>query len=263
MCELVTPAVTRHAVDAVITALSVDPSRPRLTTYDQDGNRTELSGTALLNWASKVAGLLVDELGGTHGDAVVVRSGLGWQTAGVLVGAWWGGLTVTDEDEPGALAAFVADGADAVADEVLVVSGHPLGAPSRQVQAHQRDFTGAVLGQADRFGTRAVVPGDEFAVTGSVTVAEFDALVRAGSGLSGSDRLVVTGSWDLPRGSDRTAGVISGLLAPLAAGASVILCSDWAAQSAVPDLTSGAAASRLASEGATHVLGADGIVRPL
>ncbi|RIJ71405.1 TIGR03089 family protein [Nakamurella silvestris] len=257
-------AAPRHAVEAVIGALSVDPSRPRLTAFDPDGNRTELSGTALLNWASKVAGLLVDELGGEHGDVVVVRSPVGWQTAGILIGAWWAGSTVTSEDSADALAAFVADGGDALADEVFVVSGHPLGAPSRQVKPHQRDYTGAVLGQADRFGSRNSVSPEVLAVSGppAVTVSEFDRQIRVGSALSAADRVVTGGGWDLPH------QVVEQLLAPLAAGASVIVCADWAdaglfGGDATGPTMSEAQLHRLDSEGATHLLASDGNVRPL
>lgn len=131
--------------------LSGDPHLPRLVVHSALG-RTELSTASLANWSAKVAGLLIDELGMTPGDTVAVRLGSGWQTAPILLGSWWAGAVVTDLDDPDAAVAFVADGADAAADEVFVVSGHPLGAPSVNVLAHQRDFTGAVLGQADRFG---------------------------------------------------------------------------------------------------------------
>src|ERR1700712_2809940 len=129
-----------------------DAHRPRLTTYTS-GFRTELSTASLANWSAKVAGLLLDELGCRTGDLVYVGVGAGWQTAPILLGAWWAGLTVTDQDLPEAVAAFVPDGADpglGAADEVFVVSGHPLGAPSQAVAPHQRDFTTVVLRPAGR-----------------------------------------------------------------------------------------------------------------
>lgn len=163
--------------------LAGDPHTPRLVVDTADG-RTELSTASLGNWSSKVAGLLRDELGVTPGDPVVVRLGAGWQTVPILLGCWWVGGVVTDDPDLEAAAAFVADDAadpqDAAADEVFVVSGHPLGAPSRTVAAHQRDFTGAVLGQGDRYVPSSTVPGTAAALTiGSLTLTVDDLLTSA------------------------------------------------------------------------------------
>ena len=75
--------------------LRSDVHRPRLTTYTA-GFRTELSTASLANWSAKVAGLLLDELGAAPGDVVFVGVGAGWQSAPILLGTWWAGLTVTD-----------------------------------------------------------------------------------------------------------------------------------------------------------------------
>ncbi len=146
-------------IDTALSSLSLDPSRPRVTGYTADG-RTELSGTVLRNWASKVAGLLIDELGASPGDEVLVTTPAHWQTAGILLGAWWAGLSVSDTDGPDVVAAFVPPGADSDCDEVFVVSGHPLGLGLTGLPVHQRDYTSSVLGQADRFTARATTPSD-------------------------------------------------------------------------------------------------------
>ncbi len=195
-----------------------DPHRPRLTTY-ASGFRTELSTASLANWSAKVAGLLLDELGSSRGDLVYVGLGAGWQTAPILLGAWWAGLTVTDQDLPETVAAFVPDGADpslGSADEVFVVSGHPLGAPSQSVAAHQRDFTTAVLPQADRFSPR----GDAASVAassprGDVTVADLLAAARAVA-LADGARLASTLPWTLP------GGIAATLLAALSVDGSLV-----------------------------------------
>lgn len=179
-----------------------DAHRPRLTTYT-GGLRTELSTASLANWSAKVAGLLVDELGVRPGNLVYVGVGAGWQTAPILLGSWWAGLTVTDLDLPEAVAAFVPDGAPSAtgaADEVFVVSGHPLGAPSLMVAAHQRDFTTAVLPQADRFAARAAAsPVAIRTVAGEVSVVELLDAARA-AGLPDGARLMSTLPWALPDG---------------------------------------------------------------
>ncbi len=197
-------------------------SRPRLTQYSA-GNRTELSTASLANWSAKVAGLLLDELGSRPGDLVYVGSPAGWQTAAVLLGTWWAGLVVTDVDSPNAAAAFVPDGADpadGAAEEVFVVSGHPLGAPSRTVAAHQRDFTTAVLPQADRFSPRGPVPHTARAVStdrAEWSVADLLELVDAqASALSPGDRLLSNLPWTLP------GGLVGTLLAALAVDGSLV-----------------------------------------
>lgn len=212
--------------------LAGDPHLPRLVVYTA-GGRTELSTASLANWSAKVAGLLRDELGVVPGDPVVVRLGAGWQTVPILLGCWWVGAVVTDDPHTEAAAAFVPDAAggvaadvsagaatdpaadptpavpptaadpqDAVADEVFVVSGHPLGAPSRSVAAHQRDFTGAVLGQADRFVPSSAVPGTAPALTvagKTSTVDELLATARAAADRFGAGARVFSDvRWHLP-----------------------------------------------------------------
>lgn len=203
-----------------------EPRLPRLVVHTADG-RTELSGATLSNWTAKVCGLLRDELGAVPGDAVSVMLPPGWQTAPILLGAWWAGLTVTAGDDAGAIAAFVGQGRDAAADEVFVVSGHPLGAPSAVVADHQRDFTGAVLPQSDRLGALAD-PGGEVAAVAAhdrqVSVAALaDAADRAAQALrsltpDAAPRpvLVSVADWSLPD------GVAATLLATLIAGGTLV-----------------------------------------
>lgn len=195
-----------------------DVHRPRLTTY-AGGLRTELSTASLANWSAKVAGLLLDELGCSPGDLVHVGVGPGWQTAPILLGVWWAGLTVTDLDLPDAAAAFLPDGAAptaGAADEVFIVSGHPLGAPSHTVLPHQRDFTGAVLPQADRFSPRgAPAPVAVRTATAGITVEQLLAAV-ASAALPAGSRLASTRPWTLP------AGVAGTLLAALAVDGSLV-----------------------------------------
>ena len=191
-----------------------DAHRPRLTTY-RGGFRTELSTASLANWSAKVGGLLLDELGLVPGDGVHVAVGAGWQTAPILLGTWWAGLTVLD-DESGAAVSFVPDGGDSGADEVFVVSGHPLGAPSRSVAAHQRDFTGAVLPQADRFAPRGPADPDALrTVTGRWTGTEL-LMAASSAGLEPGSRLASSEPWTLPD------GLVSGLLGALVVDGSLV-----------------------------------------
>lgn len=235
---------------AAIRALQDDPHRPRLVWHTAEGARTELSGASLANWTAKVAGLLRDDVGLAPGDVVSVPARAGWQVAPVLLGCWWAGLCVTGDHDAAAVA-FVDQGADADADEVFVLSGHPLGAPATDVADHQRDFTTAALPQSDRLGSPATSgeKWDAARVSGRpVTAARLmlaaaaigDQLggegIRAtgGSGAEppdGSDPgrpvLLSTVPWTVPDGVART------LLAALAAGGSLVQCpTGWPADTA-------------------------------
>ena len=199
--------------------LAGDSGRPRITWYG--AGRTELSTASLANWSAKVAGLLCDELGGTTGGVVVVRATPSWQLVPLLLGAWWAGMTVTDQDDPAALAAFVDPGADATSDEVFVLSGHPLGAPSTDVQAHQRDFSGAVLPQGDRFAPWGAGPAADspavLTATGATSVAELLERARASASAIGpGGRLFSIEDLTLPY------GVVGGPLGALAADGSLV-----------------------------------------
>ncbi|MEO5832899.1 MAG: TIGR03089 family protein [Nakamurella sp.] len=211
-------------IEPALLSLTHDASRPRVTTYTPDG-RTELSGTVLRNWASKVAGLLLDELGAGPGDEVLVSTPAHWQTAGILLGSWWAGLSLTDTDGPDVVAAFVAPGGDASADEVFVVSGHPLGLGMTGLPAHQRDYTSSVLGQADRFIARSSTPADRALRAGDdvLTAAALRAAVTAPSGILPGQRVLTAGPWSF---AGRVPDVVSLLVRPLGVGASVIHSTD-------------------------------------
>ena len=70
--------------------LRTDPVGPRITYYDDaTGERIELSGVTLANWAAKTGNLLRDELGAGPASRVAILLPAHWQTAAVLFGVWW------------------------------------------------------------------------------------------------------------------------------------------------------------------------------
>ena len=85
-----------NLTDSLLTPLlSADPKGPRITYYDDAvGERIELSTVTLANWAAKTANLLRDELGAGPGTRVAILLPAHWQTAAVLLGAWWIGAEV-------------------------------------------------------------------------------------------------------------------------------------------------------------------------
>ncbi|MFL6098426.1 MAG: TIGR03089 family protein [Actinomycetales bacterium] len=78
---------------------SSDPTRPRLTWYDEapgptQGERIELSGRVLTNWVAKAANLLRDELDIGPGSLVAVDLPGHWRTAYWLLASWSVGARV-------------------------------------------------------------------------------------------------------------------------------------------------------------------------
>ncbi|MBK7722800.1 MAG: TIGR03089 family protein [Austwickia sp.] len=100
---------------------TTEPTRPRLTWYgDAPGDRVELSGRVLDNWAAKAGNLLQDELEAGPGTIVQLDLPAGhWRALYWSVAAWSIGATV---DVPGP------QHHDLDAD-VLVTAGAPLTVP--------------------------------------------------------------------------------------------------------------------------------------
>ncbi|MGH3911051.1 MAG: TIGR03089 family protein [Pseudonocardiaceae bacterium] len=192
--------------------LRADPARPRITHYDDAaGSRVELSGATLANWAAKTANWLRDELDVQPGDTVVVALPPHWQTAGVLLGAWWCGATVTASADGASVALCGVDRiADVNADEVAAVGLDALGMGVPVLPPGVRDYATEVRVHGDFFTSGGHGPDAEQAVaTARARAAALE--------LGPADRLLCTGGWD---------GAVPGevLLAVLAADASLVQC---------------------------------------
>ncbi|MGW2095625.1 TIGR03089 family protein [Promicromonospora sukumoe] len=85
-------------VASLLARLAADGGRPRLTWYGDDGERVELSGAVLANWASKTVNLLVEEFDAAPGTTVVVDLPVHWRTAVWALAAWRTGATVALPD---------------------------------------------------------------------------------------------------------------------------------------------------------------------
>jgi uncharacterized protein (TIGR03089 family) len=217
------------ATDALLAAaMARDPARPLVTFYDDaTGERAELSATTLANWVAKTANLLQDDVGLVPGDRVAVLLPAHWQTAAVLLGGWSVGAVLGTEPV-GASAAFTdvrQSAAASAAAEVFALSlaslgrGFEAGPP-----AGTRDYVQEVRAHADQFVPLAPVPDTAPAVRLEEIVSSGAELVDAAGrratelGLHDRDRLLSTLPWNDP------ADWVDGLLAPLAAGATLVLC---------------------------------------
>ncbi|MDP9791692.1 uncharacterized protein (TIGR03089 family) [Catenuloplanes nepalensis] len=216
-------------------AVAADPARPLLTFYDDaTGERTELSGVTLGNWVSKTANLLVDGLGLGPGDRADLLLPTHWQTAAILLASWSAGLTVAYR--PWSTAGLVEEVAapDVVfvsqerergmledvpaTDERFVLSLHPFAMPMREVPDGYRDFNAEVRVFGDVFRPSALPSPDTLATVDGTTFGqwgEIAALIADEMGLVAGDRVMIDAS--------RYEQPVQWLLAPLAAGTSIVL----------------------------------------
>ncbi|BCN79832.1 TIGR03089 family protein [Prescottella equi] len=212
-------AVTDLTTALLDPILAADPAGPRITYYDDaTGERIELSAVTLANWAAKTANFLSDEFALVPGGRVSVLLPAHWQTAAVLLGAWWAGLEVTLEADPDADAALVTvDRLDDVADvpEVAVLSLDAFGRPVPDLPVGVTDYATAVRVHGDQFRPGGSGPAalDGRGVDDVLSAARSGA---AADGVTGSDRVLSTRSWSTPD------ELIAGLVSVLAVGASLV-----------------------------------------
>ncbi|MCW2607282.1 MAG: AMP-dependent synthetase and ligase [Frankiales bacterium] len=174
----------------------------------------ELSGATTANWVAKSANLLVDGLGAPQRVGLLLP--LHWQTVALLLAAVATGATAVVGSAEGCEVVFATpDRLDeaADADEVLALSGHPLGAPCGPLPGLVQDYAREVPSHGDHYGgPRPTAPrvepgapplGGVVSADRVLTVLPPDdadglavllAALRAGAGL-----VLATGDVDLPR----------------------------------------------------------------
>jgi uncharacterized protein (TIGR03089 family) len=199
-------------------------ARPLITFYDDaTGERVELSGTTTANWAAKAANLLREECDVEPGTPVAMLLPAHWQTAAVLLAAWWCGAEVVTEPGDAEWVLCDADRVDlALASEpaggVVALSLDAFGKGVPGLPAGVVDFATEVRLQGDEFAPWAPVPDTAPALDGA-TIGDVLAAARARAGelgLSRTDRVLSTLEWNT------TTGLRDGLLAVLAAEASLV-----------------------------------------
>jgi uncharacterized protein (TIGR03089 family) len=240
------------------TVLRREPSAPLITAYDDaTGERVELSAATLANWVAKTANLLQDEFDVGPGSTVAVALPVHWQTAAVLLAVWSCGAAVLDtaaEDEgPIADADVVLAAQDRLepveqvaTGDVLGLSLHPLGMGMAEYVGEARDYALEVRAHGDVFAPyqpadpagRGLVVGGLELTLGGLTEAAAELAGRLG--IAAGDRIMVD------EATATEAGPVAWLLAPLSAGASLVLV-----RHPVP----GTLAARAAAERVTATLG--------
>jgi uncharacterized protein (TIGR03089 family) len=227
---------------------------PLLTYYDDaTGERVELSATALGEWAARVAGLLREGcgLGGAGRAAVLLPPH--WLTAAALLGAWSAGVTVSLQGwataglpvlEPGAGepfdVSFVAAARIGSWLEDVPEATHRFSCFAAEPPDGYRDLRAALdayaahrpAAQRTRSTDAASADGTSYGQWGAIAAGVAERI-----GLRGGDRLLVDAA-----GDDHP---VKWLLAPLSAGAGVVVCAN-----ATPE----ALRAHGEREGVTHTL---------
>ncbi|MET9956655.1 TIGR03089 family protein [Streptomyces sp. NPDC006339] len=223
-------ASDRTPADLLRSALAADPTRPLVTFYDDaTGERVELSVATFANWVAKTANLLQGELSASPGDRLALLLPAHWQTAVWLLACASVGVTAEVGGDP-ADADYVVAGPDALeaglacSGDRIALSLAPLGRRFPEPPAGYVDYAVEVPSQGDRFAPFVPVdPGAPALVVDGMELTGVQLVERARTdaaelGLSPGARLLTGRSYD------GWAGVSAGLYAPLATGASVVLC---------------------------------------
>jgi uncharacterized protein (TIGR03089 family) len=227
--------------------------KPFLTHYDDDrGERVELSYRTFENWTAKIANLLVEELDAGEGARVAVLVGNHWRAMAISFACWRAGVSLLPLDPAtpadrgadairaaGCAAAFVAE--ERLAGLAAALRRQP-GRPALvAVGSGLLGRTGADPATALDFASIVPSMGDLFDPAGGLAA---EALLAAGAGPGGTARSQgellaaagkAAGELDLDEGdrlftglpSYRPAGVASGLVAPFAAGAGVVVATGF------------------------------------
>jgi uncharacterized protein (TIGR03089 family) len=228
--------------DLLSAALRRDGAAPLLTQYDDaTAERIELSAATLANWVAKSANLLQDEFDVGPASTVAVALPAHWQTAAVLLAVWSCGAAVLDtaaEDDGRLADADVVLAAhdrlapleEAGVDELLGLSLHPLGLGMPGYSGPARDFALEVRVHGDHFQPyQQPDPAQPGLLLGELTLT-LGALVATATELAGrlgiesGDRVLID------ERIAEEAGPVAWLLAPLAAGASIVLCRNTIAE---------------------------------
>jgi uncharacterized protein (TIGR03089 family) len=235
--------------------------RPLLTYCDDaTGERTELTAAALGGWAAKTAGLLREGCLLDAGARAAVLLPPHWQTAAVLLGAWSIGVAVSFRPWATAGLAPVGQGENLPLDalfvsrkrldswlEMVPEATHryvlglgPGGAALDEVPVGYLDYVAEAGRHSANLPAYGSIGPAAAASPDGTTYRQWGGMaheIAARLDLRAGDRLLV----DVAKHEQP----VMWLLAPLAAGASIVLCAN---------LDPGSLDARAAAEGATRVL---------
>jgi uncharacterized protein (TIGR03089 family) len=242
-------------LETLAAAATTGAAHPVLTYYDDaTGERIELTADALAGWAGKAARLLREGCGLTTGDRAAVLLPPHWQTAAVLLGAWAANVSVSfrlaataglapvgpNEDEPFD-AVFVARHRIDVWLDLVPAARHRfvLHNRDRDVPDGYLDLFAELASYGGTLPAYATLRASDAASVDGTTYREWGGVARSLAerhGWHAGDRVLVDAA--------AHEHAVFWLLAPFAAGASVVLCAN---------LDRGRHSERIAAERVTRV----------
>ncbi|GLY22148.1 TIGR03089 family protein [Micromonospora sp. NBRC 101691] len=233
---------TADLPDLLVAGAVTGADAPLLTFYDDaTGERTALSAAQLGGWAARTTGLLRDGCGLGPGSRAAVLLPPHWQTAAVLLGAWAAGVSVSFRGWATAGLPRFGPGADEPLDASFVARHRvdnwldnppeathrfvlglgPVGVPPAEPPAGYRDFLTEVGRYPDSLPPYAAVRRSDAASVDGTSYRQWGEVARGvaeACGLRRGDRILVdAATHEEP---------VTWLLAPLAVGASVVVCAD-------------------------------------
>jgi uncharacterized protein (TIGR03089 family) len=234
----------------------LEAGTPLLSYYDDaTGERVGLPATALGGWASRTAALLTDGCGLGPGSRAAILLPPHWQTAAVLLGCWSAGIAVSFRPTATAGLPSLEPGGDEPFDAAFVARDRVASWLENVPAAQHRFVLGLDPGAAAPEGYRdwfaevrrypegpqptGILDTDAATVDGT-SFGEWTRLAHGLAetlGLRRGDRVLIDAA--------EHEHPLKWLLAPLAAGASVVLCAN---------LDPAAVDARVAAEGVTRVL---------
>lgn len=210
----------------LLTSVTREPGRPRVTWYGDGGERVELSGAVLENWVSKTTNLLVEEFDAGPGTRVRLDLPGHWRTLVWAFAVWRaGGEVVMSQGPEERVDVVVSDRPDRwpAADPLVVVSLPALARSyAGTLPARAVDAAAAVMTYGDVVGWAPPVRPDADALPG---VPHATLLAQAQSLSPGDDgaRVLVSA------GTARSADAVVHATATLARDGSVVLVSETVA----------------------------------
>jgi uncharacterized protein (TIGR03089 family) len=200
-----------------------DAARPLITYYDDaTGERIELSAVTAANWAAKAANLLREECDVEPGTKIALLLPPHWQTAAVLLAVWWCGAEVVTDPATAECVICDADRLDLALNDappggVVALSLDAFGKGIPGLPDGVLDFATEVRLQPDEFVPWQPLPSGAPALDGQSVSELLDAARSAAAAhrMANGSRVLSTLEWS-------GEGLVTGLLAVLAAGASLV-----------------------------------------
>ena len=209
-------------MDSTVTALlhrlrSGNSSVPRLTWYGPDGERVELSGRVLDNWAAKSSNLLVEELDAEPGTRFRLDLPGHWKSAVLALAGWQAGGVLVDGEADIVFSAEPSPGRTQGAVHVAVALGALDLAFPGALGPGQLDYAALVRQFADSFDPFDSPSADDGAAhLGGEAFSQAELLERFAAPSEPGARVLVDASRPLPE-------VLAALLGAWAADGSAVL----------------------------------------